>query len=90
VGQRPSSELIQSLRVTLQKLEENFASPEDHPPMAELKRILLHRIADLELPEAAIEMDSAENVENPEAVLRDTRLEDTVLPLIAEEGPEAV
>jgi hypothetical protein len=96
VGQRPSSELIQSLRVTLQKLEENFASPEDHPPMAELKRILLLRIADLDpiadldLIEAAIEMANAENVENPEAVPQDTRRKDTVLPLIAEEGPEAV
>lgn len=65
--------------------------------MAELKRILLLRIADLDpiadldldLIEAAIEMANAENVENPEAVPQDTRRKDTVLPLIAEEGPEA-
>src|SRR3954469_24514678 len=49
---RPASELIQSLRLTLQKIEENFASVEDEPNIAELKRILLLRIADIEATEA--------------------------------------
>jgi len=52
MGLRPSSELIQSLRLTLQKLEENFASAEDEPNIAELKRILLLRIAEIEAVDA--------------------------------------
>jgi hypothetical protein len=60
---RLSSELIQSLRVTLQKIEENFASPEDESNIAELKRILclasvlLRSIeaSDLEMRLAALE-----------------------------------
>lgn len=49
---RAASQLIQSLRVTLQKIEENCANPEDEPVIAELKRILLLRIADIEAIEA--------------------------------------
>jgi hypothetical protein len=60
VANRPSSELIQSLRVTLQRLEENFASPEDQPRIVELKHILLVRIADLEFVGAAVEKTNAE------------------------------
>ena len=56
---RPSDELIKSLRSVLQKLEENFASPEDQPHIAELKRILLLRIADIEFVEAIVEQDKA-------------------------------
>jgi hypothetical protein len=52
MGLRPSSELIQSLRVTFLKIEENFALPEDGSVIAELKRILLLRIADIEAVEA--------------------------------------
>lgn len=48
---RPSTELIESLRVTLQKVEEDFASPKDQPRIAELRRILLMRIAELESAE---------------------------------------
>ena len=58
MGLRPSSELIQSLRTTLQKLEENFVSPEDQPRLEELKRVLLHRLADLEFVGAAVEKTS--------------------------------
>ncbi len=53
MGPRPTREVIQNLRVTLQKLEQNFDSREDETVVAELKRILLIRIADLEADEAA-------------------------------------
>ena len=45
---RFSPELMQSLRVTLQKIEEDFPSQADEPVVAALKRILLLRIAELE------------------------------------------
>lgn len=45
---RISSEFVQSLRVTLKRLEENFPLPEDQPVIAELKRFLLLRIAEVE------------------------------------------
>ena len=60
VDNRPSFELIKSLRTTLLKLEESFASPEDQPQIAELKRILLLRIADIEFVEAIVERDNAD------------------------------
>lgn len=44
----PSSELIQRIRATLQKIEEDFASEEDQPQVAELRRMLLLRIAEHE------------------------------------------
>ena len=59
MGHKPSSELIQSLRATVQKIEENFASLDDLPQIAELKRIILLRIADFELVGAGVEMASA-------------------------------
>jgi hypothetical protein len=49
---RPTNETIQNLRLTLQTLEQQFESVDDEPAMAELKRILLIRIADLEAAEA--------------------------------------
>lgn len=58
---RPSAELIQSLRVTLQKIEENFASPEDEPLIAELRRILLLRIAELE----SADTDKSKSIDEP-------------------------
>jgi hypothetical protein len=45
---RLSSELLQFLRVTLQTIDENFPSQEDEPVVAELKRLLLLRVAELE------------------------------------------
>jgi hypothetical protein len=54
---RPAAELIHSLRAVLQKVEETFASPEDQPTLSELKRILIHRIADLEFVGASVEME---------------------------------
>jgi len=65
MSHRPTSELIQSLRVTLQKLEENFASLEDQPVMAELKRILLLRIADIEAVDALQEAEASEVAPEP-------------------------
>ncbi len=45
---RASPELIQSLRTTLQKIDEVFPSQADEPFDAELKRVVLLRIAELE------------------------------------------
>src|SRR4051794_30547117 len=62
---RPASELIQSLRLTLQKIEENFASAEDEPNIAELKRILLLRIADIEATEALRKAEASATANEP-------------------------
>ena len=45
---RLSSQLIQFLRVTLQKIDEDFPSQADEPVVAELKRFLLLRVAEFE------------------------------------------
>jgi len=63
VRQRPSSDLMVSLRATLQKLEENFRSAEDQPIMAELRRLLLLHISDLDNVEASQEHENALEVE---------------------------
>jgi len=55
MGPRPSSELIQSLRLTMQYLDERYASDADQPALAELKRILLLRVAEIEAFEATAE-----------------------------------
>jgi hypothetical protein len=52
MGLRPTREVIENLRLTLQTLEQNFESVDDEPSMAEFKRIVLSRIADLEAAEA--------------------------------------
>jgi hypothetical protein len=46
---RSACDTLRSLRITLQKLEQNFDPDGDASAMAELKRILLNRIAELEL-----------------------------------------
>jgi hypothetical protein len=51
---------MQSLRAVLQKLEENFSSLEDQPMFAELRRLILLRIADLESVGGAVEKANAE------------------------------
>jgi hypothetical protein len=84
VGYRPTSELIQSLRVTLQKLEENFASPEDQPVVAELKRILLLRIADIEAIDALQEAEAIEAAPMPTGTTTEVH---PVEPLV-EQSPE--
>lgn len=85
MGHRPSSELIQSLRATLQHLEENLASSDDQTRLAELKRILLHRIADLEFVGAAVEKA------NPEEPQRQHAVPQNAVPLlpVIEDDPEA-
>ena len=52
MGFRPTIEAIENLRLTLQTLEQNFGSVDDEPSLAEFKRILLSRIAELEAAEA--------------------------------------
>ncbi len=46
---RPNQETPESPRTTLQKLEQTDAPPGDPKTISELKRILLNRIANLEL-----------------------------------------
>ena len=53
VLQRPSSDLVVSLRAALQKLAEDFRSADDQPIMTELRRLLLLYIADLDNVEAS-------------------------------------
>jgi hypothetical protein len=49
---RPKKDTLESLRVTLQQLEQTADPACDAESMAQLKRILMNRIADLELLEA--------------------------------------
>jgi hypothetical protein len=44
---RPSKDVLESLRVTLQKLEHGLDPTHDASAMAELKRMVLLRIAEL-------------------------------------------
>jgi hypothetical protein len=48
---RPSKDVLESLRVTLQKLEHGLDPTHDASAMAELKRMVLLRIAELEAVE---------------------------------------
>ena len=57
-----SSELIRFLRVTLQKIEQEFPSKADEPVVAELKRLLLLRVAELE----SAGMEEPKSAEEPE------------------------
>jgi hypothetical protein len=59
---RLSSELIRSLRVTLQKIDEEFPTQADEPAVAELKRLLLLRLAELE----AADTDKSNSTNEPE------------------------
>jgi hypothetical protein len=61
---RLSSELIRSLRVTLQKIEEDFPSQTDEPVVAALKRLLLLRVAELE----SAGTDESNSTDKPEGV----------------------
>lgn len=45
---RPCSGILESLHLTLEKIEENFGSAENDPIIADLKRLLLLRIASIE------------------------------------------
>ena len=77
--ERRTSELIQSLSATLQKIEEKFTSPEDQRRIAEIKRILLLRIADFEFVGAVVEKGNSEDAEHQVAVH----------PSVIEDDPEA-
>ena len=55
---RPSRETLQSLRVTLHKLEQATDSVSNGQDVAELKQILLNRIAELESLNALSPADS--------------------------------
>lgn len=56
----PASETVQSIRETLQTLEQNLGSAADQPDFGDLKRILLNRIADLEPVGVAVEEPNLE------------------------------
>jgi hypothetical protein len=60
---RPTSKTLRSLHATLQKLEQTDNSAETPQSISELKRVVLNRIADLELTQvletADIETDEA-------------------------------
>jgi hypothetical protein len=45
---RPSKETLESLRITLQRLEQTVDPMADAQSLADLKRVILGRIADLE------------------------------------------
>lgn len=62
---RPSCDTLRSLRITLQKLEQNSDGDEDASAMVELKRILLNRIAELEVV-SALESEHPEELDTPD------------------------
>jgi hypothetical protein len=61
--QRPTPKSLESLHVTLQKLEQTSDPGQDETSIAVLKRVLVNRIADLELTKtfelAEAEIDKA-------------------------------
>ena len=59
-----SQELLTSLRVTLQKLEQNPDPAQDPAALADLKTILLNRIAELEV---ALTLEPAAETPKPPA-----------------------
>lgn len=61
---RLSSELLRSLRVTLQKIDEDFPSQTDELVVAALKRLLLLRVAELE----SAGTDESNSTDEPEGV----------------------
>ncbi len=62
---RTSRDTLRSLRITLQKLEQNFDDDKDASAMVELKRILLNRIAELELV-SALASDHPDQMDTPD------------------------
>ncbi|MGD0097448.1 MAG: hypothetical protein ABSB60_13195 [Terracidiphilus sp.] len=60
---RPTREILESLRATLQNLEqEQMDGPAEAPkPIAELKRVVVNRIADLELSQMLETADAPAN-----------------------------
>jgi hypothetical protein len=62
---RPTQKTLESLHVTLQKLEQTENPVQGEESMSELKRVLLNRIADLELSKT-LETGEPEAEEKPE------------------------
>jgi hypothetical protein len=64
---RPAHETLESLRLTLLKIEQSAEPEQDAEALAELKRILLQRIAELEAIQALeiqpVESDNAQTSE---------------------------
>ena len=66
---RPTHETLESLRLTLLKIEQNAEPEQDAEALAELKRILLQRIAQLEAaPPALPEPIAPQKNSTPHAV----------------------
>ncbi len=66
---RPAHETLESLRLTLRKVEQSAEPEQDAEALADLKRILLQRIADLEAVEAletqAVESADTQTADEP-------------------------
>jgi len=62
---RPTQKTLQSLHVTLQKLEQTEDPAQDEESISELKRVLLNRIVDLELSKT-LETGESEIEDKPE------------------------
>ena len=62
---RPTQKTLESLHVTLQKLEQTDSPARDEESISALKRVLLNRIADLELSKT-LETADAETETAPE------------------------
>jgi len=77
---RPTPKTLDSLKVTLQKLEQTDTPAQDPDSMSELKRVLLNRIADLELTKTLVTSDT-----EPETEDRPEPADLAPLPTLAEE-----
>jgi hypothetical protein len=68
---RPAHETLESLRLTLLKVEQSAEPEQDREALAELKRILLQRIAELEAVQAleiqALESAAVQTADKPNA-----------------------
>ena len=80
IHRRPTPESLESLRLTLQKLEQTGDTGKDNASMSELKRIVLNRIADLELAKKLeTKNDEVDKAPEPADLIP--------LPSLAEEDP---
>lgn len=52
MSHRPTSNVIEALRATLEQVEERCDLGADDPTLVELRRIVLNRVADLQSSEA--------------------------------------
>lgn len=80
IHRRPTPESLESLRLTLQKLEQSGDARKNDTSISELKRVVLNRIADLELAKKlAIKDEEVDNAPEPADLIP--------LPPMAEEDP---